>query len=119
MIQNGETIMDESPAQKDNVPRMFDRIAHRYDLLNRLLSGKRDVKWRQRVAELLPAGDDLAVLDLATGTGDQLLSLYQTGRVKEGIGIDLAEKMLELGRQKLAGLGIENKLQLATLKLSI
>lgn len=113
MIQDGEVRIGEDRSSGTNVPRMFDRIAHRYDLLNRLLSGKRDVKWRGLVAELLPAGDHLEVLDLATGTGDQLLSLYETGRVKSGIGIDLAEKMLDVGRHKFKRLGVDRSLLLS------
>lgn len=91
---------------------MFDRIAHRYDLLNHLLSGNRDFAWRRGVAELLPDKDCQTVLDLATGTGDQLLALYESGKVKTGIGLDLAEKMLELGRQKISGRGLTPQLEL-------
>jgi demethylmenaquinone methyltransferase/2-methoxy-6-polyprenyl-1,4-benzoquinol methylase len=81
---------------------MFDRIAHRYDLLNRLLSFRQDVIWRKRLATLLPDRPDLRVLDLATGTGDVLLSLYRTSeRVKSGVGVDMAGKMLAIGRQKI------------------
>ncbi|RME19617.1 MAG: hypothetical protein D6800_14085, partial [Candidatus Zixiibacteriota bacterium] len=71
---------------REQVWRMFDRIAPRYDFVNRLLSGRRDVAWRKRMARLLPDGEQLTVLDLATGTGDQLLALYGSGRVERGIG---------------------------------
>lgn len=80
---------------------MFDRIAHRYDFLNHFLSLNRDKAWRKRLAARLPDRDNLEVLDLATGTADQLLTLFAGGRVKSGVGLDPAEKMLEIGRRKI------------------
>jgi demethylmenaquinone methyltransferase/2-methoxy-6-polyprenyl-1,4-benzoquinol methylase len=91
---------------------MFDRISHRYDLLNHLLSMNRDVAWRKRMSRHLPDRPDLKVLDLATGTADQLLSLYDSGKVGSGVGIDLAEKMLEVGRRKIKQRGLESALEL-------
>lgn len=91
---------------------MFDRIAGRYDLLNHLLSGNRDKRWRRLVADALPMRADLRVLDLATGTGDQLLALYDSERVGSGIGIDLAEQMLEIGRKKILERALNEHLEL-------
>jgi len=86
-----------------DVWKMFDRVARRYDLLNRLLSLGIDCVWRRKMALFLPPGNDLHVLDLATGTADQLLFLFdESDRVKSGMGMDLAEKMLDIGRQKVA-----------------
>lgn len=104
---------DRGPS-RDNVASMFNRIAHRYDLLNHLLSANRDKRWRRRLVDLLPPGEHLHVLDLATGTGDQLLSVYESGRVAEGTGLDPAEKMLGIGREKIAARGLSEKLQLHT-----
>ena len=102
-----------SPSRHDNW-KMFDRIANRYDLLNHLLSANIDKRWRRQVARLLPKGDNLSTLDLACGTGDQLLTLHESGRVTEGIGIDLAEKMLAVGREKISRLNLDGKLSLQT-----
>jgi demethylmenaquinone methyltransferase/2-methoxy-6-polyprenyl-1,4-benzoquinol methylase len=108
-------------AQKDipapsrhKVWQMFDRIAHRYDLLNHLLSANQDRRWRSRVNRHLPDGSRLRVLDLATGTADQLLAAYNSGRMASGIGIDPAEKMLEIGREKIRFHGLERILTLQT-----
>jgi len=86
---------------------MFDRIAHRYDLLNRLLSFGRDIAWRKEIARNLPPGDPLRVLDLATGTADVLLELTrQTGRIALSVGVDPSAGMLAAGRKKLAENGV-------------
>lgn len=100
-----------APSRRD-VWRMFDRIAHRYDLLNHLLSLNRDLAWRKQLAGHLTGRTDQKVLDLATGTGDQLLALYQSGKVKSGIGVDLADRMLEIGQEKITRAGLESTLTL-------
>jgi len=89
------------PSRRD-VFRMFDRIAPRYDLLNHLLSFNRDKAWRRKMSLLLPTRPNLSLLDVATGTGDQLLSLYDSGKIASGVGIDPAEAMLAIGREKIA-----------------
>ena len=66
----------EAPS-REKVWQMFDRISGRYDLLNRILSMRRDVAWRKRLARNLPEINDQRVLDLATGTGDILLSMIK------------------------------------------
>lgn len=97
-----------------NVIEMFDRIAYRYDLLNHLLSFNQDKRWRKRLTDLLPSGEALQVLDLATGTADQLISLNQTGAVAVGVGVDPSEGMLKVARQKIAGLNLGHKLRVQT-----
>lgn len=89
--------------------RLFDRIAGRYDFLNRILSVRQDVLWRKKMAELLPDSPDLSLLDLATGTADQILFLLsETNKIGHATGIDLSVKMLELGRKKIAQKKIKN-----------
>ncbi len=113
---NRKTTADPKPGPTEGPPRhqvwkMFDRIAGRYDLLNHLLSANFDRKWRRKVAAQLPDHNSLRVLDLASGTGDQLITLVKDERVDEGIGIDLAEQMLDVGREKIARLGLKAELQ--------
>jgi len=100
------------PPSRRDIWKMFDRIAARYDLLNHLLSADIDKRWRRRLATMLPGGGNLSVLDLATGTGDQLLTLAADGRVTNGIGIDLAEQMLAVGREKIRRLNLDRQLSL-------
>lgn len=91
---------------------MFDRIAGRYDFLNHFLSLNRDKVWRKKLAEHLPSGQDLDALDLATGTADQLLALYASGRVGSGVGLDMAAEMMKIGRFKLAQRNLESQFAL-------
>lgn len=94
---------------KTDAPQMFDAIAHRYDLLNRLLSLGQDISWRNQLKEFIPKGRELRVLDLASGTADVVITLSQNNpSIKEAIGVDPAAKMLEIGRAKI------NKLELST-----
>ncbi len=86
-----------------DVWRMFDRIAPRYDLLNRLLSMRRDVVWRKEMARQLPEGHALRLLDLATGTADVLLSMMRnTSNITSGVGLDMSHQMLVRGKPKIA-----------------
>jgi len=101
-----ETQPQDVPS-RTHVWRMFDRIAHRYDLLNRLLSFGRDVAWRKALIRRLPPGPGLRVLDLATGTADVLLAMAgDRARVSSGIGVDPSLGMLTHGRRKLAKRGL-------------
>jgi demethylmenaquinone methyltransferase/2-methoxy-6-polyprenyl-1,4-benzoquinol methylase len=95
--QNTESVVPS----RANVPRMFDRIAPRYDLLNRVLSLRQDVAWRRRLARHLPEGSGLRVLDVATGTADVLLTLVERcPRVAYGVGLDPSMGMLYRGAKK-------------------
>lgn len=105
--------MKKEPPSRSDVWKMFDRIAHRYDLLNRLLSFGQDVIWRKKVVRHLKKTPDQHILDLATGTADLLLTIDQKHPfLQEGIGIDLAEKMLDVGQRKIADHGLNRKLHL-------
>jgi demethylmenaquinone methyltransferase/2-methoxy-6-polyprenyl-1,4-benzoquinol methylase len=113
-VATEESKLSAPAPSRHEVWKMFDRIASRYDLLNHLLSFNRDKYWRKRVGQMMPNRLDLTALDLATGTGDQLVSLYQTGKISRGEGMDLSENMLAIGRTKIERLGLSNKLVLKT-----
>ncbi|HET8645789.1 MAG TPA: ubiquinone/menaquinone biosynthesis methyltransferase [Vicinamibacteria bacterium] len=85
------------------VRSMFDRIAPRYDLLNRLLSAGIDVRWRRACVDLLPLPPAARVLDLCTGTADLLLEALGRDSRRQGVGVDLSPAMLVRGAAKLAG----------------
>jgi len=82
--------------------QMFDRICHKYDRLNRLISLGLDKKWRRALTEKMPPSIE-HWLDGATGTGDQILFSYNKGiQAKKITGIDLSQGMLEIGKIKLS-----------------
>ena len=87
-----------------DVQRMFGRIARRYDLMNRLMTGGQDERWRRKtVAHVLKAGSS-RVLDVATGTGDLALALANGG-AHHVIGLDFAAPMIEFAETKRHGRG--------------
>ena len=98
---------------RHEVWRMFDRIAGRYDLLNRFLSLRQDVRWRGKLSQHLPEGKNQIILDVATGTADVLLSLIKMNQhINRGIGLDMAREMLKSGRKKIREKSCEDRLQL-------
>lgn len=102
------------PSRRE-VWRMFDRIAARYDLANRVVSAGCDVAWRRRMARLLPVGESLRLLDIATGTADQILLLMdRVPRILQATGIDLSDKMLEVARAKVRRHGLAARAVLKT-----
>ena len=82
---------------------MFGRIAGRYDLLNHLLSGNVDKRWRRLVARTLRPSlvEGARVLDVACGTGDLALALASAG-AGVVVGLDFCRPMLEIARRKAA-----------------
>lgn len=103
---------EKSPSRSD-VWRMFDRIAHRYDLLNRLLSAGQDVRWRNKLAANLPGRSRQRVLDLATGTADVLLSLFRkSNHIEWAVGMDMAQRMLDIGREKVRERNLQHTIAL-------
>lgn len=110
-----EIATTEAAPSRVNVYKMFDRIAGKYDTLNRLLSLRRDVAWRKAMVKFLPDGDSLRHLDLATGTGDQILFMMkETNCIQESVGVDLSEGMLEVGRKKIAASPWADRIRMET-----
>jgi demethylmenaquinone methyltransferase / 2-methoxy-6-polyprenyl-1,4-benzoquinol methylase len=91
---------------------MFDQIAGRYDLLNRVMSMGIDQSWRRKTvaAMKLPAG--ARVLDLATGTGDLALMIARLHPDAHVVGSDPSSRMLEVGAEKVARSGLDDRVQL-------
>ena len=104
----GRTDLTPTPGAPETpaVRSMFDRIAPRYDLANRVLSAGTDVRWRRRAVDLLDARPDARILDLCTGTADLLLEALARSEGRLGLGLDLSLPMLSLGAAKLARAGL-------------
>ena len=91
---------DKKSSKKTQVRQMFDGISPQYDLMNRIISGGIDIKWRKNVVSMLIEKQHEKILDVATGTGDLAIALLQT-KATEIIGIDISEGMLDIGKQKV------------------
>jgi len=105
------------PLSKDpaRIASMFDAIARRYDVLNRLLSGGLDRRWRRRAVEALAFSGRERVLDLCAGTADLAIAAV-TGngpQAHDVIAIDFAGEMLRLARQKVLAAGLDGRVRIA------
>lgn len=98
--------------KKEQVARMFNSIAGRYDFMNRFLTAGVDVRWRRKAISQLAAIKPRQVLDVATGTGDVAIMTWQMLHPEKIIGIDISDGMLELGRQKIEKLQLSGHIQL-------
>ena len=91
---------------------MFTSIAPRYDFLNRLLSVGQDKYWRQRAIDLLDPMENERILDVATGTGDMVIEVAKRNLSVQIFGIDFSQRMLDLGRIKIARNGYNQAVSL-------
>ena len=91
---------------------MFNRIAGRYDAMNRLLSARTDIGWRKKAIVTLKKDDPKVILDIATGTADMAIlacKLLQPGRI---VGLDISQQMLEEGKKKVDKEQLGDKIEL-------
>lgn len=94
---------------------MFDRIAHRYDLLNRLMSFGIDASWRRALVRTVCAawhGSEGDALDLATGTGDVAFALARALPNVSVLGLDASQEMLKHAQTKARRLSLTHRVQL-------
>jgi demethylmenaquinone methyltransferase/2-methoxy-6-polyprenyl-1,4-benzoquinol methylase len=104
-----------SDTPRDGSGRMFDAIAPRYDLLNRIISLGIDQRWRTKTVAALGLGEAPAtVLDLATGTGDLALRIARAHPRAHVIGVDPSTEMLGVGRRKVREAGLAERVDLQT-----
>lgn len=87
--------------KKNQVKRIFDSIAYRYDLLNHLLSFGTDIYWRKKALRLSNLNSDATLLDIACGTGDFAITSKKMG-TRNIFGADLSLQMLRLFNKKAA-----------------
>ena len=104
----------QAPGKAAHVEAMFDEIAPRYDLLNRVLSFGIDGRWRKRAVAFLRDALDARpdrLLDVATGTADLAVEALALGP-REVVGVDLSAGMLAGGRAKLRRRGLDGRVTL-------
>jgi demethylmenaquinone methyltransferase/2-methoxy-6-polyprenyl-1,4-benzoquinol methylase len=91
---------------------MFDAIAHRYDLLNRLMSFGIDKRWRKLLVDALELPRGGRALDLATGTADVALAIAARHPSVSILATDPSTRMLEVGQRKIEQAGLGNRVRL-------
>lgn len=98
--------------KKEQVAGMFNNIAFRYDLLNRLLSAGLDMQWRKKAIDELKPIQPKFLLDVATGTADVALIASKLLKPQSIIGIDIADAMLDIGQKKIEAEGLSDIIKL-------
>lgn len=94
------------------IAAMFDRISLKYDRLNHLLSLNIDKMWRRKTAKVVAKSHPKTILDLATGTADLAIALAKRNPQAHIVGMDFSEKMLEIGKRKVAQQGLGKQIEL-------
>ena len=102
----------EVEGKAERVEQMFDSIAPRYDLLNRVLSLGIDQRWRTQAIRLLEGDQPQRILDVATGTADLAIKAEDILHPREVVGVDLSAEMLRFGREKLTKRGLSGRITL-------
>jgi demethylmenaquinone methyltransferase/2-methoxy-6-polyprenyl-1,4-benzoquinol methylase len=105
---------DPDRSKKEQVAEMFDRVANRYDVMNRLLSAGIDIKWRKKAILQLKNDKPKQILDVATGTCDMAIISYRLLRPEKITGIDISGEMLKVGRKKIEKEGLTSVIELQT-----
>jgi demethylmenaquinone methyltransferase/2-methoxy-6-polyprenyl-1,4-benzoquinol methylase len=103
---------NSSESKKKQVENMFDKIAFRYDFLNRFLSAGIDVGWRKKAIQQLKDLRPKKILDVATGTADFAITSFKILQPEKIIGIDISDGMLEIGKKKIEKAGLQNSIEL-------
>ena len=103
---------DSEKSKKEQVAEMFDRIAGRYDFMNRFLSARTDIGWRKKAIRLLKKDDPKTILDIATGTADMAIRACKILNPDQIVGIDISAQMLEVGKKKIEREGLVDKIRL-------
>lgn len=104
----------ESLEPRSGSGEMFDAIAPRYDLLNRLMSLGIDRRWRRKAVASLRLKAGQTLVDLATGTADVAILAARQEPGLQVRGIDPSERMLEFGRGKVERAGLADRLTLSS-----
>ena len=94
------------------VEEMFDSIAPAYDFMNRAMTLGIDRWWRRVAVKMVKRSNPRRILDVATGTGDFAIGLYDKIHPQQVVGIDLSQGMLDVARRKVEKRGLQDAITL-------
>lgn len=103
------TPYEDGASKKQQVARMFDNIAVKYDFLNHFFSVGIDKRWRKKAIRILAQDQPKRILDVATGTGDFALESMVIAP-EHIVGVDISKGMLDVGRMKVAEKGLDDRI---------
>lgn len=114
---------NEHEAKTTQLSRMFNTISTKYDAFNDIMTWGLARYWRKKALLSLKPYNPSSILDIATGTGDICIKAFQYLTPKQALGVDISDKMMEVGRQKVEKAGLSDKISFevqdcATLKYS-
>jgi demethylmenaquinone methyltransferase / 2-methoxy-6-polyprenyl-1,4-benzoquinol methylase len=113
-MENTVKPYEQEGSKKQQVSKMFDNIARRYDFLNHFLSLGIDKIWRKRMINELAPLRPLSILDVATGTGDVAINTIKQLNINDLhiVGLDISPQMLNVGKKKIDTDGLTNRIEM-------
>lgn len=104
---------DNDSGKGEQVEKMFDNIASRYDTLNHWMSFDIDKRWRKWAIMQLGEHSPKEILDIATGTGDFAIMTAKMLHPRRLVGADISEGMMDVGRKKVMAEGLADVVSFA------
>jgi demethylmenaquinone methyltransferase/2-methoxy-6-polyprenyl-1,4-benzoquinol methylase len=101
---------NEHEAKTKQLSRMFNTISTKYDAFNDIMTWGMARYWRKKALQSLKPFDPKTMLDIATGTGDICIKAFAYLRPESAIGVDISDKMMEIGKQKVEKEGLSGKI---------
>ena len=102
---------ESKSSKKNQVEKMFDSISFEYDLLNAIMTFNSHKRWKKNILNIAKKLKPINALDIATGTADIAINLGSISNC-EVIGVDISEKMLNVGREKITKMKLTKSVRL-------
>lgn len=101
---------NEHEAKTKQLSRMFNTISEKYDAFNDIMTWGMARYWRKKALLSLKPYNPKALLDIATGTGDICIKAFSYLQPESAVGVDISDRMMEIGRQKVEKAGLTEKI---------
>lgn len=101
---------NSSESKREQIEKMFDNVSGNYDLLNRIITWRRDKRWRKTVLKLIAKRKPDRILDIATGTGDMALLLSRTN-ASHILAVDISRGMLDVANKKIQHYNLQERIR--------
>lgn len=108
----GQTTHVKGKKKEEFVHSVFENIAHKYDLMNTLLSFRRHKAWRNFTMKKMKVKQGDTAIDIACGTADWTIALANDSKTGRIVGLDFSKNMLEVGRKKVKDQGLDKQIEL-------